>query len=119
MQITHLNLVAVMANSLRYPIAGVRPRLGEDVMKAVRRQHRPHQIVTDTRPWLLFCNDDESAVKWATTNRMAPERFKRVLSVDDVLGLKFADWQVASIGHWQDNQAMRNALTSFCLGRTA
>lgn len=115
MKIEHLNMVAVMADGRRYPIAACRPAPGEAIAAAVARQHAPHRVVVDARPWLVFCRDTASVLKWVDTNRMKPGQYRNVRRVSDVEGCTLQGWQFTAIGHWYNSEALRDAMTTLLM----
>ena len=115
MNISRLNMVAVMRNGSRYPISGVRtdgrPRLEpHEIGAAVKAQHRPHKIVIDPRPWLVFAGSDEQAAHWQISNHMALDRWRQVRGIADVEGIDPKDWQLCLIGTWRANIELCDAL---------
>jgi hypothetical protein len=119
-KVSHLNLVAVMRNLTRYPIARLNTPAHltpadalqlpiELVITIAAAQHAPHRVVVDARPWLVFAGTDEQAENWRSTNHMTPDRFRRVQSVDDVRDLSPMDWQVALVGTWKRDKAVQEA----------
>lgn len=126
MNISHLHLVGIVRGGFRYPIAGAKvftlARLPADfeltlehLLPIVRKQHAPHEVVVDARPWLVFAGTSEQAQRWARSHRMQPDQWREVVSLADVRDINVRDWQITAIGTWQRNVKVRQAALAFAL----
>lgn len=109
MRIDHLFLVAVKPSGLRIPLIGTRPRPDETPTQSVQRENFECKIVHDTRPWLLFAGDRQSADNWISTNRVAADRVRVVLRPEDVPE-DVQNWQFAAVGHWRRRKDLQHAM---------